>query len=184
MPDGDITQILLAAQRGDSEAMERLWEKVYDELRRIARAQLHRSPGGTLDTNALVHEAYLKLVDADRLSASDRAHFFALSARAMRQIVVDHFRRRVAAKRGGDQAPLPIEEHLVAAPERGEEILALDDALTRLGERDPRLARVVECKFFGGMEYEEIADVVRSSARTVRRDWLKAKAWLAGALQG
>ena len=116
-------------------------------------------------------------------ASAARSAFFALSARAMRQIVVDHLRRRIAAKRGGDAAPLPLEEQLVPARERDEQILGLDDALTLLGERDPRLARVVECKFFGGMEYEEIAKVVGTSPRTVRRDWLKAKAWLANAME-
>jgi len=180
--DVEITQVLLAARSGDREALDHAYGAVYDELRRIARSQLRRQAGGTLDTTALVHEAYLKLVDAERVGATDRAHFFALAARAMRQILVDAFRKRSAAKRGGADTPLPLEDDLVPAPERGEQILALDGALHGLADVDPRLARVVELKFFGGMQYDEIATVLDLSPRTARRDWLKAKGWLATAL--
>ena len=164
----------------DRATAEDLFPVVYDELRRLAKGYMSReTPGHTLQPTALVHEAYLKLVDADRLEARDRSHFLALAARAMRQILVDAFRRRSAAKRGSAQTPLQIEDGLLAAPERGGQILELDAALRRLAEVDSRLARVVELKFFGGLQHDEIATVLGVSTRTARRDWMKAKAWLA-----
>ncbi len=183
MPDDDITRMLLDARQGDEGAQERLFAGVYDQLRRLARAQLRRQPGSSMVTTALVHEAFVKLVDGKRVEASDRVHFFALSAHAMRQVLVDAYRRRAAAKRGGAESHLPLEEGLIQAPARGEEILALDEALEGLAEVDPRLVRVVECKFFGGMEHQEIGEALGVSKRTVRRDWLKAKGLLSRALE-
>jgi RNA polymerase sigma factor (TIGR02999 family) len=176
----DVTQLLLDAQDGDPEALNALYPHVYEELRRLARAQLRRQrPGGTLNTTALVHEAYLKLFDQNRIDVQSRTHFFALSARAMRQILVDHFRRGQAQKRGGDRTILPLLEGQVPIEARGEVILSIHDALDRLEQLNERLSRVVEYKFFGGMTQAEIGDVLGLSARTVRSDWRKARAWLA-----
>ena len=176
----DVTQLLIEAQAGDPEALNELYPHVYEELRRLAHAQLRRQrPGGTLHTTALVHEAYLKLFDQRQVDVESRSHFFALSARAMRQILVDHFRRRSAQKRGGDQTVLPLEEGQIPVEARGDVLLALDDALDRLEQLDERLSRVVEYKFFGGMTEQEIGNVLDLSARTIRSDWRKAKAWLA-----
>ena len=174
----DITALLIRAREGDGGAFDRVYEALYSELRRIARAQLRRHQRGTLNTGALINESYLKLVDQSRIDLESRSHFLALSARAMRQILVDHFRRKAAVKRGGPEAALPLDEGLVAGEERGDQLLALDEALTLLGRQDERLASVVEMKFFGGMSYDEIAASLDIAPRTVRRDWFKAKAWL------
>ncbi|MDX1547275.1 MAG: sigma-70 family RNA polymerase sigma factor [Rhodothermales bacterium] len=180
-----MTQLLIAAHSGDRAAFEDLYRLVYDELRQVARAQLRRRrPGDTLQTTALVHEAYLKLCDHARLGVQDRAHFFALSARAMRQILVDHFRRRRAEKRGGAHRPLTLQDGQIPAEARGEVLLALDEALTRLAALDERLAQVVEYKFFGGMTQEEIGQVLGLTERTVRSDWRKARLWLTRELNG
>ncbi len=175
----DITQLLLDARHGDRAAFGDLFDRVYDELRGLAHAQLRRMrPGATLDTTALVHEAYLKLCDQTRLGVHDRAHFFALSARAMRQVLVDHFRQNQAEKRGGNRRPVSLQEGQIPIEARGEVLLALDEALTRLAGLNERLSLVVECKFFGGMTQEGIAEVLGVTDRTVRNDWRKAKAWL------
>ena len=176
---GEITQLLLDAQGGDESALDQLYAQVYDELRRLARSQLRKKPGAVLRTTTLVHEAYIKLVDQSRVSVKNRGHFFALSARAMRQILVDHFRRDSAGNRGGKQAALQLDEGNVPVAERGDAVLAVDEALTRLAELNDRLSRVVEYRFFGGMTQEQVADYLELSERTVRSDWLKAKAWLA-----
>ena len=178
MPAEDLTGQLLRAREGDGAALDRVYEALYQELRTVARAQLARHRRGTLNTGALVHESYLRLVDQTRVDLESRTHFLALSARAMRQILVDYFRRGSAEKRGGGEAPLPLAEDLVAGEDRGGQILALDEALTRLAEQDSRLVSVVELKFFGGMSYDEIAENLGVAPRTVRRDWFKAKAWL------
>ena len=180
---GEVTQLLIEVQRGDQAALDALYGSVYGELHALAHAQLRRRPGATLNTTALVHEAYLKLCDQDSLGVRDRAHFFALSARVMRNILVDHFRRRRAGKRGGDRRPLPLHDGQVPVALRGDVLLALDEALERLAQLDERLARVVEYKFFGGMTEDEIAAVLGLSGRTVRSDWRKARAWLARALR-
>ena len=174
----DTTELLRSARRGDKEAVDQLYEHVYQELRRLARVQLGGRHGDTLNTAALVNEAYLKLADATRLDVRDRNHFLALSARAMRQILVDHFRSRGAEKRGGNAVPVTFVEDQVPMEQRGDAILALDAAMQSLSKENQRLAQVVEYKFFGGMSYEEIAAVLGVASRTVRRDWLKAKAWL------
>lgn len=177
--NGDVTRLLAAADAGDADALDRLLPLVYDELRQVAEAQLRRErPGHTLQPTALVHETYLKLCGGD-LPASSRAHFLALAARAMRQVLVDHARRRGAAKRGGAWSATTLTDGAASIELDPEELLALDRALDEL---EPRQRQVVECRFFGGMEESEIAEALGVSERTVRRDWVKARAWLYRAL--
>lgn len=174
-----VTLLLLELRDGQSGAMDRLFPLVYEELRRIARRALRRErTGHTLATTGLVHEAYLRLVDQTRLEYQDRAHFFGIAARAMRQILVDYARRHRAAKRGGAQRVVTLEEGALALEDRAEALLALDEALTDLESVDARLGQIVQCRFFGGLTEDETAEVVGVTARTVRRDWLKAKGWL------
>lgn len=173
------TQLLKAWSGGDRVAADRLFPLVYDELRRLAHAKLRRErPGHTLSTTALVHEAYLRLIDQTRVEWQSRAHFFAIAAQAMRRILVDYARRRCAQKRGGPQRPLALEEGQVAVDEQAALVVTLDAALRRLGARSERMACVVECRFFGGLTQRETAEALGVSARTVRRDWQKARAWL------
>jgi len=184
MPDApDTTALLNQIQAGREGASDALFPRVYDELHGLAHQQLQRRrPGQTLNTTALVHEAYLKLVDAEQTSWESRTHFFAVSAKAMRQIIIDYARRKSAQKRGGERHRVTFDERLMAPQERAATLIALDRALDALTERDERMGRVVELRFFGGMTEEEVAEVVGVSARTVRRDWRKARAWLAEAL--
>lgn len=175
----DLTQLLLAARDGRSSARDRLFAAAYPELRRLARAQLRHASGSTLHTTALVHEAYLKLLDQTQLASGDRVQFFGIAARAMRQILVDHFRRAKAQKRGGGQEHLDLDDQQIPVAMPGELLLALDEALHRLAEIRPRWATVVESRFFGGMTEEEIGELLGVTDRTVRNDWRKAKAWLA-----
>jgi RNA polymerase sigma factor (TIGR02999 family) len=180
----DITGLLVAWRAGDRAAFDRLLPLVYDELRRIAHRQLGRErTDHTLGTTALVHEAYLKLVDQTRAQLVDRTHFFTVAARAMRRILVDYARRHRAVKRGGAQAPVSLDETTIVADQRAETLVALDEALTRLAAVDVRLSQVVECRFFGGLTEEETAEALAVTARTVRRDWVKAKGWLSHALR-
>jgi len=175
----DFTQQLLAARGGDAAAYHALFPLVYDELRGVARSALRRrGPGETLHTTALVHETYMKLVDASRLDAKDRAHFFALAARVMRQILIDHFRRGRAGKRGADRRRVDLRSVEIPVEDRGFVLVAVDDALCRLARFSPRLEQVVEMRFFGGMTESEIAEHLGVTERTVRNDWAKAKAWL------
>jgi len=175
----DITQLLVQSREGDAPAREELAPRVYDELRRIAHARLARHRAGdTMNTTALVHEAYLKLVDGSRAGWSDRTHFVALASRAMRFILVDYARARMTDKRGGGRMALPLDESRVAATERAEDLVDLHEALERLGAADERLVRLVEYRFFGGMTHEEIAEVTGLSVPTVKRDWRRARAWL------
>jgi RNA polymerase sigma factor (TIGR02999 family) len=181
----DTTQLLVDSRRGHKDALDALMPKVHDELRDIAHRLLQKRPAGhVLTTTALVHEAYLKLIDQSRVEWSDRAHFQALSARVMRQILIDYFRKQTAQKRGGDAPMVSLQEGTVPVDRRGETLLALDEALTRLSDRDPRKAQIVMYQFFGGMTQRAIADVLGVSARTVRREWRKARAWLARELSG
>jgi RNA polymerase sigma factor (TIGR02999 family) len=174
-----ITDLLLELRSGDRTALDRLFPLVYEELRRVAHRQLHAErQEHTLGTTGLVHEAYLRLVDQNRVEYRDRRHFFALAARAMRRVLVDYARRYRAQKRGGATRPVSLDEGALPAAERADNVLALDEALTRLAEFDARLSQVVECRFFGGYSEEEIAEVVGVDPRTVRRDWVKAKSWL------
>jgi RNA polymerase sigma factor (TIGR02999 family) len=175
----DTTQLLLDARAGDRAAFDRLFAHVYDELRQIAHQRLRRyRPGETLDTTALVHEAYLKLVDQSRSEWRDRAHFFALASRAMRFVLVDYARARTAQKRGGRRSDLPLDAVQVAADDRAADLLALTDALERLSGVHPRLGEIVEYRFFGGLTFDEIAEVTGLSVPTARRDWTRARAWL------
>jgi RNA polymerase sigma factor (TIGR02999 family) len=179
----DVTQLLVEFQEGDATAADRLWSEVYDELRRIAHHRLrHERSSHTMSTTALVHEAYLKLIDHANVEWEDRLHFFALSSRIMRNILIDYARRRSAQKRGGDSPHLRLDDAIISADMSAEVFLALDDALKQLTQLDERLGRVVEYRFFGGMQEQEIADLLGVSKRTVRRDWRKAKAWLGRAL--
>lgn len=177
-PTADITRLLMAHREGDREAFDRLVPLVYEDLRRIAHRQLASHRRGQLDTTVLVHEAYLDLVDQNRVPWSNRAHFFAIAARSMRQIVVDFARRRRALKRGGGQVHVPLDGTEIAIDDRAEELVLLDEGLRKLEAIDERMARVVECRFFGGMTEQETADALETSLRTVQRDWKRARAWL------
>jgi RNA polymerase sigma factor (TIGR02999 family) len=179
-PD-NITQLLKASSGGDREALERLLPAVYAELQRQAARYLRRErPGHTLETTALVHEAYLRLVDQRQVQWQNRAHFFGISAQLMRRILVDHARGRGAVKRGKAAVALPLDEwaEAVAAEGTGVDLLTLDDALTRLAEFDPDQARIVELRYFSGLSIEETAAVLGVSPATVKRDWSVARAWL------
>lgn len=185
-PPPDITRELTLAAHGDTEAAHRVWMSLYAELRRLAHWRLSgERPGHTLSTTALVNEAYVKLAGGDGVAASSRSHFLAVAARAMRQILVDHARTRSRQKRGGGRVPLPLEaadfgvspvgQGLVGDPDL---LLSLDQALSRLSEFSPRLAQVVEFRFFGGLTASECAAVLDVTPRTVERDWAKARAYL------
>lgn len=179
---GNITGLLKAWVAGDSAARERLVPLVYDELHKLAhRYRRKAGAGNTLQTTALVHEAYLRLVDIDNVDWHDRAHFFAVSAQLMRRILVDAARARHALKRGGKAGPLEIlnmDEIPATDSARGADVVALDDALTALAKLDPRRARIVELRVFGGLSVEETAEVVGLSPQSVMRDWKLVKAWL------
>lgn len=175
----DVTNLLAAWADGDRTALDALVPLLYGELRQAARRQLRRErPGHTLDTAALVHEAFLKLVRLDRIEWQGRAHFLALAARTMRHVLVDYAVRRNAEKRGGGQPPLPLEEVAVAAAGAPADLLTLDNALRRLEALDTRQAQIVECRFFGGMTVEETAEALGVSESTVKRDWTMSRAWL------
>jgi RNA polymerase sigma factor (TIGR02999 family) len=172
----DVTQLLHAARTGDREALDQLLPVVYDELRVMAARQLRRERGArTLQATALVHEAYMKMVGGGAIDAADRAHFLAIAARAMRQVLVDQARKRKASKRGGAWARTTLGDADAAIDFDASEMLALDSALESL---DPRQRQVVEYRFFAGLEEKEIAEVLGVTDRTVRRDWVKARAWL------
>jgi RNA polymerase sigma factor (TIGR02999 family) len=175
----EITRLLRAWGGGDQAAMEELAPLVYGELRRMAQRYLRReNPGNTLQPTALVHEAYLRLADVANMRWEDRAHFFAVSAQMMRRILVDAARARGTGKRGGGALHLNLNESIDGMPDRGSELIALDDALDALARLDPRKARVVEMRFFGGLSVEETAEVLKISAPSVLRDWKLARAWL------
>jgi RNA polymerase sigma factor (TIGR02999 family) len=184
MADLDVTDLLAASREGDAEATDRLLAAVYDELRAIASAYRARNNvGATLSTTDLLHEAYLKLVDGDRLPFNGRAHFFGAAARAMRQVVVDAARARNRDKRGGGTPPIRLDDAPpVSTPAQAEDVVALDRALERFERVDARAARVVECRYFAGLTIEETADVLDVSTMTVKRDWAAARAWLHHAL--
>jgi len=175
----EVTQLLLAWNEGDESALERLVPLVYNELRRLAkrRVRLER-PDHTLQTTALINEAYLRLVDVHNVHWQNRAHFFALCARLMRRILVDYARTRHYAKRGGGAQPISLNESLAVSPQLPTDLVAVDDALHALAEVDARKAQVVELRFFGGLTVEETAEVLKVSPETVRRDWKLAKVWL------
>jgi RNA polymerase sigma factor (TIGR02999 family) len=176
---GEVTQLLEAASAGDPHAFDRVVPIVYEELQSIARRQLARERAGhTLDTGALVHEAYVKLVGLERIEWEGRPHFLAVAAGAMRRILIDHARSRHSARRGGGVAPVPLDGVTPPAQDAAMDLLELDQALRRLQEVDPRQARIVELRFFAGMTIEEVAEVVEVSPMTVKRDWTAARAWL------
>lgn len=182
-PSPDLERLLASLPDGGAGVADRLVPLLYDELRRIARRELRRErPGHTLSTTALVHEAYLRLAGPSELSHTDRARFLAASAIAMRRVLIDHARRQQAGKRGGAWKRVSLSGVALAAEEPGETLLVLDGALQELSAANPRLATVVDCRFFGGMTEEETAVALGVTARTIRRDWLKAKAWLAHSL--
>jgi RNA polymerase sigma factor (TIGR02999 family) len=179
----DVTRLLIDWRQGDSQSLERMMPLVYAELRRIADRYLRKeNPGHTLQPTALVHEAFMNLVDAD-VTWSDRVHFYAVSARIMRRLLVDHAKAKRREKRGGGAVRESLEEALAIAPEPSVELIELDEVLTRLAAFDERKSQVVELHYFGGFTYEEIADVVGVSAATVDRELRLAKAWLYGELQ-
>jgi RNA polymerase sigma factor (TIGR02999 family) len=174
----ELAVLLPASREGDAEAFTEAYSLAYDELRRLARRQLGGAPRGrTLVTTVLVHEAFLKLVRRP-VAAQDRAHFFALAALAMRQIIVDHARERQAQKRGGDRWPTSLDADEIAIDDAAQELVDIDEALGRLQQLDPRLAQIVEWRFFGGMTEDEVGVALGITARTVRREWQKAKAFL------
>jgi RNA polymerase sigma factor (TIGR02999 family) len=188
---GDITRILAKVREGDTAAFNQLFRIAYDELRRVAHNRLAGNAQSALNTTALVHEAYLKLAHDSEASWENRAHFFAVAAGAIRQVLVDEARRRSAAKRGGglvhvaiggDTAGTPVA--IAAEPDRSAEILEINDALEKLGELSSRLARVVELRFFAGLSVEEAAAILDIDPRTVKRDWRKARAFLHRELAG
>lgn len=180
----DITELLVAHGNGRPDALEQLVPLVYADLRRMARAQMRgQKPGATLDTGGLVHEAYVRLVDERRAEWRDRRHFYAVASMAMRQIVIDHARRRSRAKRGGGEHLTALDDAADPIARDAEAMLDLDRALASLEALDPRAVRIVECRYFGGLSEQETADALGVSLRTVQREWLKARAWLRGALR-
>jgi RNA polymerase sigma factor (TIGR02999 family) len=179
----DITQLLLAWSAGDREALEALTPLVYGELKKIAEGYLRRERADhTLQPTALAHEAYIKLIDQQHVQWRNRAHFYGIAAQAMRRILVDHARARLAGKRGSGGAVVSLDEAVDVSDERASQLVALDEALKTLAELDPQNCRVVELKYFGGMTLEETAEVLGISRATVIREWKMAKAWLYGEL--
>ena len=175
----DTTQLLRAWAEGDSQALKKLTPRVYRELRRVAGHLLQNERAGySLQSSDLVHEVYLRLVNAQQVDWQHRAHFFAVAATLMRRILLDRARRKAAAKHGGKAQPLDLTKTLDVAQTPARQLLALDDALDALAEVDPRKARIVELRFFGGLSVKETAEVVKVSSDTVMRDWKVARAWL------
>jgi RNA polymerase sigma factor (TIGR02999 family) len=176
----DQTQRLASVRAGSRQAFDELFDVAYDELKRAAHYRLaHRLPGETLCTTALVHEAYVRLIDQSRAAWVDRAHFLALASRAMRFVLIDHARARSARKRGPEGAVrVALDDIELASDAPPSDLLALHDALERLAGWSPRLAQVVEYRFFGGLTYEEVAEVTGTSVPTAKRDWVRARAWL------
>jgi RNA polymerase sigma factor (TIGR02999 family) len=178
-PETPVTDLLIRWRQGDEAALDALIPMVYEELRRVARARLRgEGAGHVLQTTALVHEVYLRMVDLDRLTVENRTHFFAVAARLMRQVLVDHARRARAAKRGGRQSLVALHDVWPAASPNVVDVLALDGALAELAALDERLCRVVELKFFAGLTIDETAAALDVSRATIERDWTVAKAWL------
>jgi RNA polymerase sigma factor (TIGR02999 family) len=178
-PPATVTALLLRARSGDSSALADVFPLIYDELRRLAGQQLRREPDGhTLSPTALVHEAYMRLVDYSRVEWANRAHFLAIASTAMRRILVDHARAHRSLKRGGGLKPVSIDAIEIGAEDRADQLVAIDEALERLRQVEPRQAQVVECRFFGGMTEEETAQALDIGVRTVKRDWARAKTWL------
>jgi RNA polymerase sigma factor (TIGR02999 family) len=174
-----VTELLIQWTAGDSACQAELFHSVQQELHRIAgRYMRFERPGHTLQATALVNEAYLRLIDQPQVNWQNRAHFYAISARLMRQILVDHARKSGSVKRGGQNFHVPFDEALVFSPEKSSELIALDEALNRLAAKDERKARVVELRYFGGLDVEQVAEALHVHPNTVIRDWSLAKAWL------
>ena len=175
----DVTQLLLAWSQGDAAALEQLLPLVDAELRRLAHAYMRReNPDHTLQTSALINEAYLRLVDQRQVHWQNRAHFFGITAQLMRRILLDHARGHARAKRGGQTRLVPLDEAATVSEKKAVELIALDDALRELEQFDSRKSHLVELRFFGGLSNEEVAEVMQMSLRTVEREWQKVKAWL------
>ncbi len=175
----EVTELLLQWRSGDKTALDKLTPLVYEELRRLAHGYIKRErPGHTLQTTALVHEAYLRLVDQEDIRWQNRAHFFAVSAQVMRHILVDYARKSRSRKRGGNAQRVSLDEVAIVSRERASELVELDDALQRLAESYPRCSKLVELRFFGGLNGQDVAEVLAISEATVERDWRFAKAWL------
>lgn len=184
-PQQQVTQLLCEWRNGDAGALEKLIPLVQPELQRLARHYMSRErPGHTLQTTALLDDAYLQLADKNNVQWQNRAHFFAVAAQLMRRIMVDHARQRHALKRGGDAIKVTLDECAAVTQTRAAELLALDEALEKLAGFDQRKAKVVEMRYFGGLTMEEIADVLKIHVNTVMRDWTVARAWLFAALNG
>lgn len=180
-----VTQLLVDLSGGDRTALDKLMPLVYAELHQLAHHYMRREPGGhTLQTTALVNEAYLKLIDQQRVRWQNRAHFFAIAAQVMRRILLDHARTQHRAKRGGGALQVSLDEAMVISEERSAELIALDEALTRLSAVDARKSQVVELRYFGGLTVEEAAEVLKVAPNTVVRDWSTAKAWLRVEISG
>jgi RNA polymerase sigma-70 factor (ECF subfamily) len=178
-PAHDVTQLLKRYGNGDQEALAELIPQIYDELRRLASFYLQSERvNHTLQTTALVHEAYLRLVDQKQVEWSNRNHFFGVAAQMMRRVLVDHARKHVSLKRGGSFSRISLEEAAVFSRERPRELIAVDELLTRLASLDPQGSRIVELRFFAGLSLEETAEVTGLSPAKVRREWSAAKAWL------
>ena len=174
-----ITELLAEWREGKQSALDELYPLVYDELHRLARRYMSRErKDHTLQTTALINEAYVRLVDQKNVNWANRSHFFAISAQIMRRILIDHARRHAYAKRGGGAQQVSLEEVAAVTPDQGRELMRLDEALKSLAERDPRRSQVVELRYFGGLNNEEIAGVLHVSENTVTRDWNMARAWL------
>ena len=181
----NITQLLAEWREGDPSALDELYPLVYDELHRLARRYMSRErKGHTLQTTALINEAYVRLVGQKNVHWANRSHFFAISAQIMRRILIDHARRHAYAKRGGGAQQVSLEEAAVVSPDQSGELIRLDEALQSLAEMDPRRSQVVELRYFGGLNNEEIAGVLNVSENTVTRDWNMARAWLYHQLTG
>jgi RNA polymerase sigma factor (TIGR02999 family) len=181
----EITQLLTEWSEGNQHALDELYPLVYDELHRLARRYMSRErKGHTLQTTALINEAYVRLVDQRSVQWANRSHFFAISAQIMRRILIDHARRHAYAKRGGGARPVSLDETATVVDNDLSEFLRLDEALKSLAERDPRRSQVVELKYFGGLNNDEIAGVLKISKNTVIRDWNMARAWLYAQLTG
>jgi RNA polymerase sigma factor (TIGR02999 family) len=178
-PQEGITQLLLKCSGGDQGALDRLIPYVYDELHRLAHRYIKQERSGhTLQTTALVNEAYLRLVDQRQVRWQNRAHFFGIAAQLMRRILIDYARKRAYAKRGGGAVKISLDDDLVISQQRAADLVALDDALKGLASVDPQQSRVVELRFFGGLTIEETAEILKLSPDTVKREWSTAKAWL------
>lgn len=181
---GEITQYLSAARQGDRVALDQVFARVYDEVRRIANAQVRRAGGeNTLTTTSVVHEAYLKLAGGAPVEWADRAHFFAVAARAMRQVLLNHARSHLTKKRGGGR-PLSLDDVTIAIDARAAELVDMDVALERLTELDARLGQVVELRYYAGLSVEETAEILGVTDRTIKRDWRTARAFLYRELYG